>query len=191
MSPATNVAAGAVSIVEPLVTPAPATLTGDADETNVTPAGNGSLTVTPWAVSGPLPVTVSTYAVSSKGSAAPTCGASFETAFVNETLATAVGLIVTEPDVEVPPEALGLVWFSTAVLTIDPEPAVTSTVTANCSEALSVIVPIVQVTMLFDSVTVVPPGTTPSDTKTVPAGRGSVTTTPAAELGPLFVTLIV
>lgn len=111
--------------------------------------------------------------------------------FVSVTFATGVGLIVTEPEVVVPPEELGVVCVSTAVLTIEPEPTVTSAVMVNCTDAPLANVPIVHVTTLLDSVTVVPPGAVPFETKTSPAGRASVTLTPAADCGPLLVTVSV
>jgi hypothetical protein len=82
------------------------------------------------------------------------------------TFATGVGLIVTEPDVVVPPEEFGVVadCVSTAVLTMAPEPTETSTVICSCRTSPFVIVPIVQVTTLSDSATLVPFGAAPFET---------------------------
>ncbi len=107
------------------------------------------------------------------------------------TFATGVGLIVTDPDVVVPPEELGVVadCVSTAVLTMAPDPTVTSTVICSCRTAPFAIEPTVQVTTLSDSVTLVPFGAAPLETKPSPAGSESTIETPAAAPGPLLSTV--
>jgi hypothetical protein len=73
--------------------------------------------------------------------------------------------MVADADAEVAPEVSGVVddWVSVAVLTIAVV-ADTVTLMMSCNEVDAARVPIVQVTLLPDSDTVVPAGGVPVDT---------------------------
>jgi hypothetical protein len=63
------------------------------------------------------------------------------------------------------------------------------TLIVNCREVAIPKVPIVHVTVPPDSLTDVPAGAVPVDRYATPAGRGSVTATESAALGPVLSTV--
>jgi hypothetical protein len=85
--------------------------------------------------------------------------------FCSKTSATDVGVMVADADDEVAPEVSGVVadWVSVAVLTIAVVPD-TVTLMISWTDVEAASVPIVQVTLLPTSETVVPAGGTPEDT---------------------------
>jgi hypothetical protein len=165
-----------VIVVEPLQVPE------DDPGTNVTPAGNTSVTVTPVAVLGPLFVTVIVYI-----NRPPTTTGSGESVLVIDRSACGLMVLDTEPLLllesgsETPLPTV-------AVLVMVPD-AVAVTTIVTVALAPFPMMPSAQFTVL------VPVHGLPwlgvADTKLTPAGSVSLTDTPVALFGPRLVTVIV
>jgi hypothetical protein len=151
-------------------------------DTYVTPAGNGSLTLTPVALFGPKLVTVIVYV-----RFWPTNTGSGESVLLSDRSADKPLTVVVVVALLLPDTGSATLLVTLAVL-LNVPPAVGVTTIVTVALAALARVPRLHVTV---AVPLQLPCDGVVDTQVTPPGSVSVTETPVAELGPLFVTVIV